>query len=140
MHKQSLTIRQLFTELRSEAVEGEQKEIMEVSHFMDKIKSIGLTPTDEAKTAMKQVLTKKGKLYSFIVLQDLVNIMETFGVKESAPQACSNRESLGKKKPKKPMNYSDLSPESLRIMGVFTDFLLDSDTSVYEFFDGFVYN
>mmetsp|Transcript_17688 Transcript_17688/g.20444 ORF Transcript_17688/g.20444 Transcript_17688/m.20444 type:complete len:179 (-) Transcript_17688:44-580(-) len=45
-----------------------------------------------------------------------------------------------RKRKKKALNYDMLSKESLNILASFTDYLLDSDTSVYEFFDGVIYN
>ena len=33
-----------------------------------------------------------------------------------------------------------LRKDSLNLLALFTDYLLDTDTSVYEFFDGIIYN
>jgi hypothetical protein len=38
------------------------------------------------------------------------------------------------------MNFDLLSKESLTILAKFTDYLLETDTSVYEFFDEAIYN
>ena len=40
----------------------------------------------------------------------------------------------------KPLNYDMLGKDSLNVLTLFTDYLLDTDTSVYEFFDGVIYN
>ena len=40
----------------------------------------------------------------------------------------------------KPLNYDMLEKDSLNVLTLFTDYLLDTDTSVYEFFDGVIYN
>lgn len=41
---------------------------------------------------------------------------------------------------RKMLNFDQLSKESLMLLAVFTDYLLESDTSVYEFFNGTIYN
>jgi len=117
-----------------ESVEGENTEIIEQSDFFQKVVDMGIELKHQERAAMMSVLTKQhpeGKIY----VKDLTTILETFGVPERLEEG-SKRDSVNKKKPRKPLNYQDLSPEALRVMGLFTDYLLDSDTSVYEFFDG----
>lgn len=40
----------------------------------------------------------------------------------------------------KPMDFDLLSKDSLTLLVKFTDYLLETDTSVYEFFDEAIYN
>ena len=71
-----------------------------------------------------------------IDVESLIMIMEKYGIKEW-PKSSKQKE----KKPqiddkRKATTISDLSANSLKVMCLLTDYLLNSDTSVYEYFDG----
>jgi hypothetical protein len=84
------------------------------------------------------VLTKD-ELPAFIQIQDLIIILENFGIKETPADPGSSARLTSKRK-RKALDYNELDPNALKIMCLLTDYLLNSDTSVYEYFDGAVYN
>jgi hypothetical protein len=91
-----------------------------------------------------KVLTKK-PLTNYIRIMDLRELLENFGVKEYDQASQSNEEEMSetddpRKHKKKNMNFDALTKESLNVLASLTDYLLDTDTSVYEFFDGMIYN
>jgi len=109
--------------------------VLDAEEFLEKVNDIGLNLTKKEGQAMLSVLSKENPTGK-ISVRDLVIILDTFGVPEWIDTENSKWDNMNKKKGKKPLNYEGLSAGSLRIMGLFTDYLLDSDTSVYEFFDG----
>lgn len=90
------------------------------------------------------MLTKK-PLTNYIRVVDLKELLENFGVKEYDQGSQTNEDEMSetddpRKRKKKNMNFDVLTKESLNLLANLTDYLLDSDTSVYEFFDGMIYN
>lgn len=135
MHQRAITIRTLFGEVIHESNHnGKKMETMQPEDFFTKLLTINLLLDRDEKNAITEILSKGNDL-GLIQVSELIIILANYGVQElPTPKASQSR------KKKKPMNFSSLSNEALRILCLFTEHLLNSDTSVYEFFDGTIYN
>ena len=117
-----------------EEVEHEDStlEVVAEDIFFQKLESIGLTDLDDTqKQSLIKVLSKPN-ITGKVLVRDLTIILENFGIKD--------QEDTETKREKKKYNYDDLQPKTIRFLCMFTDYLLETDTSVYEYFDGLIYN
>ena len=136
---------------RKQNHQGKLIEVIETDDFVKDLEKINIYDFKDSEiNSLLQVLSKP-HLDKWIQLSDLREILLNFGVREfeqEQKQNNTNIESQGggseqddpRKRKKKNLNYDSLDKQSLFLLASFTDYLLDTDTSVYEFFDGFIYN
>ncbi|CAI2367351.1 unnamed protein product [Moneuplotes crassus] len=126
----------------------EEIEYIAYEDFENTIKNSNVAElsSDELNAALR--ITKKDGLDNKIKASDLKDILSNFGVNEFDRNGVSNtiEDDMNtetedpRKKKKRQLDFEKLSKESLKILAIFTDYLLDTDTSVYEFFDGSIYD
>lgn len=135
-----MTVGQLFkNSIEKATFDGDEIDIVKIETFFTVLETIDITGlSDNNKSALVKVLTKD-ELPAFIQIQDLIIILENFGIKETPADPGSSARLTSKRK-RKALDYNELDPNALKIMCLLTDYLLNSDTSVYEYFDGAVYN
>lgn len=135
--------------IKTKQLPDEDIDVIETSDFIEGLSKLTITDfTDQDLKCLIRVLGNKPYLDNTIQLQDLKDILENFGVKELPEQEKDegqndneqNESNEQKKQKKKPINYDKLEKDSIFLLSLFTDYLLDSDTSVYEYFDGVIYN
>jgi hypothetical protein len=146
MLRRNLTTSLLFKdETRTIKNENKPIDVIDNSTFITGLKALGIMDlkADELKATLK--LLSKDSMDNMILIKDLIDVLVNFGVIEYDPANADN--SVGytetddpRRRRKKPLNFDSLNKESLNILAVFTDYLLDTDTSVYEFFDGLIFN
>lgn len=92
-------------------------------------------------------VVEKPEIPGYIIIPAYKELLENFGLKDyenmqdtSRDDGVTETDDPRQKKNKKGLNYDDLTKESLNILTLFTDYLLDTDTSVYEFFEDEIYN
>lgn len=125
-----MTIWQLF---KSKIINEDQKEIILKDSFQQTLLGLNLKLSEHELHSLVDLVETDDEQ---IDVESLIMIMEKYGIKEW-PKSSKPKE----KKPqidvkRKATTISDLSANSLKVMCLLTDYLLNSDTSVYEYFDG----
>lgn len=128
--------------------EGEQVQVITTDAFLDSLDKLNINDFSDVDLKCLVKVLEKPQLNKWIQLQDLAEILENFGVKEYQETKKESEANDGetsdnndpRKKKKRILNYDMLRKDSLNFLALFTDYLLDTDTSVYEFFDGIIYN
>jgi len=134
--------------------EAETIELLSPIGFLEGIKDLGITDLEEVEVAcLMRVLTKQD-LENAILLRELIVIMDNFGIKDEPAAADDLGEQEveatpatdgGKKKKKKknadgkPLDLSQLDEKSVKIMAKLMIALMELNVSLYDFFDGFIY-
>ena len=126
----------------------EEIDIIKTSDFIEGLSRLEITDFTEQDLKCLIRVLEKPYLDNSIQLQDLKDILENFGVKEHSEQNIEedqndkeqSENNDQKKQKKKQINYEKLEKDSIFVLSLFTDYLLDSDISVYEYFDGVIYN
>lgn len=134
--------------------EAETIELLSPIGFLEGIKDLGITDLEEVEVAcLMRVLTKQD-LENAILLRELIVIMDNFGIKDEPAAADDMGEQEieatpatdgGKKKKKKknadgkPLDLSQLDEKSVKIMAKLMIALMELNVSLYDFFDGFIY-
>ncbi len=81
--KKSVTVRQAFTNfIISEEIEGQSIELLSPIGFLEGIKELGITDLEEIEVACLMRVLAKPNLENAILLQELMVIMENFGIYE----------------------------------------------------------
>ena len=127
-----------------------QKEDLQVLATANYAKSLKKLEIDNFSTEdMQWILgvVEKPEIPGYIIIPAYKELLENFGLKDyenmqdtSRDDGVTETDDPRQKKNKKGLNYDDLTKESLNILTLFTDYLLDTDTSVYEFFEDEIYN
>lgn len=149
MLRRDLTSSKLFKHcIQSKQQIDEEIDIIKTSDFIEGLSRLEIMDFTEQDLKWLIRVLEKPYLDNSIQLQDLKDILENFGVKEHPEQNIEedqNDKELSenndqKKQKKKQINYEKLEKDSIFVLSLFTDYLLDSDISVYEYFDGVIYN
>jgi hypothetical protein len=81
--------------------EGEQNiEIIEASNFLESMKNLGLATLSEIEIACLMRVLTKPEINHSIVLNELIMVMENFGLPDEAPEAQPSKEEVVQKKQK----------------------------------------
>lgn len=149
MLRRNITATSLFRDdIQIIKFQGEDTEVISNQAFVKGIESLNINELSESEIDSVVKILQKPSLNDLIRMIDLRDILSNFGVNEfdtnqesntlEDDREASNDDSKRKKKAK--LNFDDLIQESLNLLAVFTDYLLDTDTSVYEFFDEIIYS
>jgi len=148
MLRKNITLTELFKDsIQNINYNGQRIDVVDSEDFVKCLKILNISDFKDVEIKCLLRVLSKQHLDKSIQISDLKEILENFGVKEfdSQTQQFESNDGISenedmKRRKKKTLNYDALSKQSLNILANFTDFLLDTDTSVYEFFDGFIYN
>ena len=135
--QKGLTVRKLFGDgIKRIRINEEDVEIIEPTDFIEALNALEILDFSELELlCLMRVLTKP-HMEKTILLKDLIIIMENFGIQEDAEEPAAR----GKAKKRKNLNFEKLDEESLRFLYIFSQYLLTTNTSVYEFYDTTVFN
>ena len=129
--------------MKDKYYQDERISVIETSDFIEGLSKLDILDFTEQDLKWLIRVLEKPYLDNNIQIQDLKDILENFGVKETQENQDQNEGSENneeKKNKKKALHYEKLAKDSIFVLSLFTDYLLDSDTSVYEYFDGVIYN
>ena len=149
--KKGLTVRKVYGDMITEdEIEGMTIELLSPLAFVEGLKRLELDGefSDVEVTCLMNVLAKP-QLDNAILVEELLTIMENFGIGDDEP-AEESQEPTGKeeaaegsgKKPrkKKGVDLDQLEDEGFMLLYRLTEHLLQKkDGSFYELFEGFVY-
>ena len=128
-----------------DGADAETIELLSPIGFLEGIKDLGITDFEEVEVAcLMRVLTKQD-LENAILLRELIVIMDNFGIKDDglvpddAPEAGKDAGKKKKKKAEKPLDLTQLDEKSIKIMAKLMIALMELNVSLYDFFDGFIY-
>ena len=142
--KRGLTVRQAFKGfvVREELEEGQFVELLSPVGFLEGVKALGLTDLAEVEVACLMRVLTKADLENAILVKELVLIMENFGIlDEEAAEAIEERPVSGEKpkRKKKGEDLSRLDKESLDILVTVMLALMEWNVSLYELFEGAIF-
>lgn len=128
-------------------VGGDDIDVIPVNVFLASLKKLEINNFSDMDIKCLLKVFTTSDLPEKIKIENLKSLLSNFGVNEYE-QPIENQTNFDgmtdtddpRRKKRKNLNYDLLTKESLNVLAVFTDFLLDTDTSVYEFFDGMIYN
>ncbi len=160
-----VSVRQAFQPfIIREEFEGEYLELLSPIGFLEGVKELGVTDLEEVEVACLMRVLTKADLENAILLRELIVIMDNFGIqddegngtaanggdkedtnaKEGSPDA---EDSSTKKKKKKKgaaeaaqaLDLSQLDEKSIKILAKLMLALMELNVSLYDFFDGAIY-
>jgi len=148
--KNRLTVRKAFKDfvIREELEEdGQFIELLSPMGFLEGLKEMGITDFEEVEVACLMRVLTKADLENAILVKELVVIMENFGIQDEEDgvealeehQVESSAEKPQQKKKKKKDDLSQLDQESLEILVNVMLALMELNVSLYELFDGAVF-
>lgn len=138
--------------VQMEEIEGEQMLLMSPVGFLEAIRDLGIEDFEEIEVACLMRVLAKPNMDSAILLTELIVIMENFGIGED-DQSEGKSEVVGgggveetpgaSEKPKgkksKPVDLSNLDEKSVKIMAKLMLAMMELNMSLYEFFEGCIY-
>jgi hypothetical protein len=148
MLRRNLTTTILFkNDIKTVKIQNKTVDIINTTAFINGLKALGIFNLSQNELKSTLSLLSKDSESDVILIKDIIDVLMNFGVTEFDTSNADNTNDEGytetedpRRRKKKTLNFESLSKESLNVLAVFTDFLLDTDTSVYEFFDGFIFN
>lgn len=148
MLRRNLSTTTLFKDdIKAVKLQNKTADIINTTAFINGLKALGIFDLSENELKSTLSLLSKDSVSDIILVKDIIDVLMNFGVTEFDTNNADNTNDEGytetddpRRRKKKTLNFDSLSKEALNVLAVFTDFLLDTDTSVYEFFDGFIFN
>ena len=134
-----------------EEIEGEALALMSPVSFLEGIRELGIEDLEEIEVACLMRVLAKPNMDSAILLTELIVIMENFGIgdeeideddapSEAEPGQTPGDESTAKsKKGKKGIDLSQMDEKSVKIMAKLMLAMMELNMSLYEFFEGCIY-
>jgi len=150
-----ISVRQAFSPfIIQEDFEGEALELLSPIGFLEGVKELGVTDLEEVEVACLMRVLTKADLENAILLRELIVIMENFGIQddgsaevaESAAQedTAPNDDSATKKGGKRKkaaaqLDLAQLDEKSVKILAKLMLALMELNVSLYDFFEGAIY-
>lgn len=150
-----VSVRQAFQPfIIREEFEGEALELLSPIGFLEGVKELGVTDLEEVEVACLMRVLTKADLENAILLRELIVIMENFGIQDDDGEDREERDtegkdtsennepkSSGKKGRKAPqaMDLGQLDEKAIKILAKLMLALMELNVSLYDFFEGAIY-
>lgn len=120
----------------------EELELLSPIGFLEGVKGLGIGDLEEQDVACLMRILTKPDLENSILLQELIIIMENFGIQD---KATAGRESSKEEVPREQrrsagaIDLSQLDEKSIKILAKLMLALMELGISLHEFFEGVIY-
>lgn len=141
---QKLTVRKVLQRnIFYAEIDGEQFELLSPMGLIEGIKELGITDLTEQEVDYLLKVLSKPELDGAILMQELLQIMENFGlydddeqIAESSPPVTDQKKNKGDKNS---MDLSKLDQKSVKIMVMLMLYLLENNMTTAQFFQSVTY-
>ena len=140
-----LSVREAFKKhIVREMDDGQEIELLSPMGFLEGIKSLGINDLEEIDVACLMRILTKPDIENAILLQELIIIMENFGITEGATdnkqeEETPTRAKSTKKKAEAGIDLQTMDEKSIKILAKMMLALMELNVSLHDFFDGVIF-
>ena len=137
-----LSVREAFKKhIVKETEEGQEIELLSPMGFLEGVKALGISDLEEIDVACLMRILTKPDIENAILLQELIIIMENFGITEGAAETeeTPTRSKSAKKKGDVAIDLQTMDEKSIKILAKLMLALMELNVSLHDFFDGVIF-